>query len=108
MPNVGIVLAGIVAIGVLYVLLPVVTDAFLRFRAARRLRCPEAGMSAEVRVDAARTAVGAAFHDPAPRVVACSLWPERAGCEEGCLPAFEAATPATAETKKEAPVGARA
>lgn len=107
MPNVGTVLAGIVAIGVLYVLLPVVTDVFLRFRAARRLRCPEAGAGAEVRVDATRTAMGAAFHDPTPRVADCSLWPERAGCEEGCLPAFEAAAPVTQGTKKET-ISARA
>lgn len=80
-----IVLAAIVAVGVLYVLLPVVAGVYRRYRAPRALRCPETGETAEVGVDARRAALGAAFGEPRLRVARCSRWPERHGCDEACL-----------------------
>ena len=81
----GIVLAAIVAVAMLYVVLPVVGEVFLRFRAKRGLRCPETGANAEVGLDARWAAFTSAFRHPILRVKNCSLWPERSGCEQGCL-----------------------
>ena len=85
-----IVLAAIVALAVGYVLLPVVSAVFLRFRGTRELACPETGTTAKVGADARWAALTAAFRHPVLRVKNCSLWPGRRGCEENCLrpPAF--------------------
>ena len=84
-----VVLAAIVGVAVGYVLLPVAGDVFLRFRSKRRVTCPEAGADAEVGVDATRAALTAAFRHPVLKIKACSLWPERKGCEQGCVDHLE-------------------
>jgi hypothetical protein len=89
--NAPLLLAGIVLVGVVYVLLPVTGDAYVRFRGRRRLRCPETGTGADVQLDARHAALTAAFGDPAVRVARCSLWPERGGCARACVPARGAA-----------------
>jgi uncharacterized membrane-anchored protein YjiN (DUF445 family) len=85
-----IVLAAIVALAVAYVLLPVVSAVFLRFRGTKELACPETGATAKVGADARWAAVTAAFRHPVLRVKDCSLWPGRRACEQNCLrpPAF--------------------
>ena len=85
-----IVLAAIVALAVAYVLLPVVSAVFLRFRGTKELACPETGATAKVGADARWAALTAAFRHPVLRVKDCSLWPGRRGCEQNCLrpPAF--------------------
>ncbi|MBI3990325.1 MAG: hypothetical protein HY347_12000 [candidate division NC10 bacterium] len=80
-----IVVAAVVALGVLYVLLPVVAQTFLRYRRTKVLRCPEAGKEAEVGIDAARAAYTSAFGQPQLQVEDCSLWPERKDCGQDCL-----------------------
>lgn len=85
-----IVLAAVIALGALYVLLPVVLGAFASYRGARRLRCPETDQTAEVGVDAVRAAWTSAFGSPRLKVKACSLWPARSGCGRACLAREEA------------------
>jgi len=80
-----ITLIGIAAVGVLYVLVPVVADAFSRYRRKRTLRCPETGTDAEVQIDAGHAALTAVPGPPELRVADCSLWPERKGCEQACV-----------------------
>ena len=92
-----IVLASIVGVSIVYVLLPVVVGAFLRFRGRRQLSCPETGRTAAVGVDAGWAAITSAFRHPLLRVESCSLWPERQGCGQNCLALL-------AETKPE-PLG---
>jgi hypothetical protein len=94
MNNPWIVLAAIVAVSVVYVLLPVFLAVFARFRAKRRLTCPESGMDVEVGVDAARAGLTGVFGLPRLRVKSCSLWPTRSTCGQGCLSTFEKETPA--------------
>lgn len=81
----GIAVAAIVAVALVYVLLPVTMETFLRFRVPRGLQCPETGTSAAVGVDAPWAAFTAAFCPPRLRVKNCSLWPERKACGERCL-----------------------
>jgi len=93
MSAVGILIVAIVAVGALFVLLPLGAHTFARYRAARVLPCPETGRSAQVGVDAARAAFTAAFGPPRLRARECSLWPARRGCAQGCLRLPEARTP---------------
>ncbi len=80
-----ITMAAIVALGVLFVLLPLVVHTFQRYRNRKVLRCPETQGLAEVDIDASRAAFSSAFGKAILRVKNCSLWPKRKGCGEGCL-----------------------
>ncbi len=77
-------LLAIAALGVLYVLVPIVADTFARYRRGRTLRCPETRDEARVQIDARHAALTAIPGPPELRVEACSLWPERAGCTQSC------------------------
>lgn len=79
------IMLSIMALGGLYVLLPVMVDTFQRYRRMTVLKCPETGGSAGVWIDARHAAVSSAFRNPRLRVGHCSLWPERKGCNQDCL-----------------------
>jgi hypothetical protein len=80
-----IILTAIGALALGYVVVPVTIDAFLRFRRHRIVRCPETGLLATVGLDARHAALTAVPGPPDVRVAACSLWPEKRGCEERCV-----------------------
>lgn len=80
-----VVLVAILAVGLLYVLMPLTADTFRRFRRPRTLRCPETGGKVEVGIDASHAALASAFGRPLPRVQRCSLWPERERCKQDRL-----------------------
>jgi hypothetical protein len=85
MPAVFVTLAAMGALAFLYVLAPIVADAFGRHRRPRTLHCPETGGEARVQIDARHAARTALPGPPELRVADCSLWPERAGCHQACL-----------------------
>jgi len=80
-----IVLLAVLAVALLYVLMPLVVDTFRRFRSPRLLRCPETGGKAEIGIDASHAALTSAFGQPLLRVKSCSLWPEKDRCRQDCL-----------------------
>jgi hypothetical protein len=80
-----IVVLAVVALGALYVLMPLMADTFRRFRSPRMLSCPETGGKAEVGIDASRAALTSAFGQPLLRVKSCSLWPEKEQCKQECV-----------------------
>ena len=65
--------------------------AWLRYRGARVITCPENLQPAGVRVDAGHAAASALTTTPELRLSNCSRWPERAGCGQECLRQIEAA-----------------
>jgi hypothetical protein len=75
----------ILALAALFVLLPVVTDTFIRNRNRRSVTCPETKGSAEVDIDAKRAALSSAIGRPLLRVKNCTLWPMRRDCDQECL-----------------------
>jgi hypothetical protein len=87
-----IVVTAILAVTAVYVLLPIVSDTFRRYRVRKILPCPETGEEAEVGIDAPRAALTSTFGPPLLQVRTCSLWPERRDCRQGCL-AFEGPVP---------------
>jgi hypothetical protein len=75
----------IAALGGVYVVAPVVADAYRRFRGAKAVTCPENQRSAEVQLDVAQAAATAALGKPQLEVTSCSRWPERHYCGQECL-----------------------
>jgi len=80
-----IVITSIIAVALLYILLPLVTDTFLRFRGKKLPRCPVAGERAVVDLEALRAAITSAFGRVPLKARSCSLWPERKGCAQDCV-----------------------
>lgn len=80
-----IVLVAVLAVALLYVLMPLVADTFRRFRSPKVLTCPETGGKAEVGIDASRAALTSAFGQPFLRAKSCTLWPEKERCKQECL-----------------------
>ena len=78
-------IAGIVAFGLLFVVVPVVVDFYQRYRRRKLITCPETHGFAEVTLKTRLGALGAAFGKPILRVKSCSLWPKRIGCDEQCV-----------------------
>jgi hypothetical protein len=79
------VLAGVLVIGVAFVLAPVMMEVYLRFRGSRRVGCPEAEVPADVALDAPHAALTAAVGTASLRLTRCSLWPARSNCAQNCL-----------------------
>ncbi len=80
-----ITMISVIALGVLYVLIPVAANTYRRFHRRRVVTCPETESFAEVGVDARHAAVSSAFGRPRLRIKNCTLWPKRKGCAERCL-----------------------
>jgi len=84
--NPWIVLPAIIALGLVYIMLPTGLQAFFRYRPTKLLRCPETGDPARVLIDARRAGLSAALRgSPSLSVRECSLWPVRSGCGRDCL-----------------------
>lgn len=85
------VIGAIICIGTLYVLVPVMLDAYRRFRGTRLVTCPETSQPAAVEVDAIHAALTAAIDDIELGLSTCSRWPERRDCGQPCLVQIEQA-----------------
>ena len=89
-------------IGVLFVLsiIPVAllyVRTYRKYREARVVTCPETRDTAAVKLDFLHAATSVATGDEELRVRACSHWPKREGCSQGCTEAFAAAPAAPAQ-----------
>jgi hypothetical protein len=80
-----LMIAAIAGIGLVYVVFPVMLDAFMRYRKIRRVNCPEEKKTALMNVNAKVAALAAAQGKAQLRVSNCSLWPEKRGCAQRCL-----------------------
>ena len=78
-------IAGIIAFGLLFVIAPVAADAYRRYRDRKVVTCPETHGLAEVTFKTRLAVLGAAFGRPMVRVKGCSLWPKKNGCDEICI-----------------------
>ncbi len=87
MQNPGLVILGILAVGVVFVLLPVALTTLSETRRSRVVRCPESAAPANVSFDPARAVSGALIGRVWLSVPGCSLWPERRGCAQACAKA---------------------
>ena len=84
---IGIILliAGVVIIGIYFVVTPAVLSTYRRYRGRRTIICPETDQIVEMELKAGQAGIMAAFGKHHLRVKWCSLWPRRKGCAEECL-----------------------
>src|SRR3990172_3939249 len=84
--NPWLVLSLIVALGIVYVMLPTGLHSFSRYRRTKEVRCPLAGEDVALQIDARRAGISAALSGhPSLRVLDCTLWPGRRECAQDCL-----------------------
>jgi len=85
MKNSLVAMASIIALGILYVLLPGAVHTYRLLRRKKVLQCPETKGLAEVDIDAGHAAISSVLGSPELRVKNCTLWPKMKSCDEGCL-----------------------
>ena len=80
-----LLVAGIIALGIVFVVAPVAADAYRKYRHRKVITCPEAHSLAEVTLNAGQAALGAGIGRSLLHIKSCSLWPKRQGCDEKCV-----------------------
>lgn len=80
-----LLIAGIVAFGLVAVVVPIVIDVYRQFRDRKVITCPQTHDRAGVSLNTGLAALGAAVGRPVIRVKRCTLWPLRKGCDEQCV-----------------------
>ena len=80
-----LLIAGIVAFGLVAVVVPIAIVVFRQYRDRKAVSCPQTHGVAEVSLNPSLAALGAAIGRPVIRVKNCSLWPDRKGCDEACV-----------------------
>jgi hypothetical protein len=78
-----ILLIGLLAL--VYLVVPPIAGAFLRYRGKRLVTCPQTRKTVAVDVDAKHAALTAAVSHPDLRLKTCTRWPERQDCGQECL-----------------------
>jgi hypothetical protein len=80
-----VLIAGVVTLGLYFVIAPVFVDTYRRYRNRKTIICPDTGQIAEVEIKAARASLMSALGKDWVRVKWCSLWPRKKGCAEECV-----------------------
>jgi hypothetical protein len=80
-----ITIAAILVLGTFFVLIPVASDSYRRFRRRRVVTCPETNTIAEILIDARHAACSSLVGDPRLRIKDCARWPRRQDCAQDCL-----------------------
>ena len=86
--NLTVGIVGVLAVGALYVLLPVFVYTYRRLRGPRVVRCPETAQATVIELDAVEGAAGALLGRSTLRVLDCArwqAWPLHRDCEQDCL-----------------------
>lgn len=83
-----LVLTAVFALGLAYVVFPVMMQAYMSYRKNRQVRCPEEQENAIIKIDAKTAAFGAAQGKVLLQVRNCTLWPQKRGCDQRCLAAM--------------------
>lgn len=80
-----LLIAGIVTLGLYFVVAPAAVSTYRRYRGRRTIICPETDQIAEMEIKAGHAGVMALLGKQSLRVKWCSLWPRRKGCAEECV-----------------------
>ncbi len=98
MESPGTVIVAVVALGLVFVVLPLVVYTFSYYRPSRTAECPETGEKVRLDIDAGRAAWTTALGRPSLRVRWCTLWPGRKGCAQECTASPEVERPPVKES----------
>jgi hypothetical protein len=63
------------------------------YRGTRTVNCPETHAPVKVRINAWRAAITGLAGKPKVSLATCTRWPEKAGCDQACIPDAERAIP---------------
>ena len=85
MLGVFLLIAGIIALGLYYMVAPIMLSTYRRYRSRRTIICPETDQIVEMELKAGRAGVMAALGKQDLRVKWCSLWPARKSCAQECI-----------------------
>jgi hypothetical protein len=80
-----LVIAALIALGVVYLLIPAIASVLFSYRRPVSLRCPETKTAATVGIAAWRAALTQFLGPPRLLVKRCSFWPGRSSCKQQCL-----------------------
>ena len=78
-------IALIVLLVALYLVVPQVAGAYVKYRGKRVVTCPETRKAVAIEVDARHAGITAAVGYPDLRLKSCTRWPEREDCGQECL-----------------------
>jgi hypothetical protein len=79
-----VLILAILAVGIVYVLVPIAVDLYRRFRGKIQVTCPETKEPAAVEVHLKRAVLTGLFGKPRLRLAGCSRWPARQACDQDC------------------------
>jgi hypothetical protein len=82
---IAIVAITIVLLGLLFIVLPVILDAYQRLLQQKIVSCPDRYCRALVSADPGPPKFGAVMRRSPLRVVSCSLWTRRMECDGKCM-----------------------
>ena len=91
MNRVFLLIVGIVVLGLLYVIAPVVADTYRRYRGRNTIICPDTGQIAEVEIKAGYAGLMSALGKHWVRVKWCSLWPRKKDYAQECMKEYQSA-----------------
>jgi hypothetical protein len=85
MNRVFLLIISTVLLGTAYIVAPVLSDNYRRYRGRKTVVCPETGQLAELELKARRASLLSALGTRWLRVRRCSLWPRNKGCAQHCV-----------------------
>ena len=88
-----LLIAGVSALALYFVITPMVAGRYRRYRGSKTFVCPETGEIVDVDLKAGRAGLMSVFGTAPARVKWCSLWPRKEGCAEECVKAYWESAP---------------
>jgi hypothetical protein len=77
MDRLFLLMAGVVALGLYFVIAPAVVNTYRRYRKRKTIICPDTGQLVEVELKAVHAGLMSALGKHWVRVKRCSLWPRK-------------------------------
>ena len=88
-----LLIAGVSALGLYFVITPMVAGNYRRYRGRKTVICPQTGQIAEMELKAGRAGLLSIFGKTPARVKWCSQWPRKKGCSEECVKEYWESAP---------------
>ena len=85
MDRLFLLIAGVMTLGLYFVIAPAVVNTYRRYRKHKTIICPDTGQIVEVDLKAVRASLMSTFGKHSVRVKWCSLWPRKKGCAQECV-----------------------
>lgn len=93
MTSIALLLVVVVAAATVYLAVPYLLRAYLRYRGTRTVTCPETHLNAVVEIDAKHAAITSVVAKTELRLADCSRWPSNQNCGQECLIQLEGVPP---------------